>query len=508
MDININISKTHVFAETFLKKRRGVKLSSGTLVFHFSASSLLVLFADGPDDEPRVKSYLRLDTHATQPGPDRTKALADYVSSLGLRSPRVIAVASEGVTLRQLEMPAMPDADLKQAAAWELKKKFFLNPEDQLVGILGIYDFDGPEGPEKLINVFHVEKKPSLARLSILSSLNLQIHAFWPGPAALSRLAAAQAGKEEAAADLLVVDITGSTLRISAVQKGVTMLSRVASTGVAGQTLPENAYDRVAGEIERSIEFYETQKFARPVSHVVLVGTGYDAEALSAFLTPKIPQKISTIDGSRYVSDDLSEEQKTLLVAQPGLFAEALGAMAVHEEALNLIPDEIHTHNRRYQIDRSMRKMFLAVVSAFAFWIVWLFVQAQIISAQVGYVEKEWMSIETGKSAFTEVISVEKHRRTAMKGAIDLPGLLKELSRLTPSPIMLQSVGFSREDGTFQLSGVSQDSGNENVRLITQYVNNLSASPFFTSVTLGQTMEEEGDGRTKFQIDAVVKAAL
>lgn len=505
MDININISKTHVFADTFFRKKKAVKNpSAGTLVFHFSSSGLLVLLTEGGSDIPRAKNFLRLDTDASKPDPERAKALSDYLASLGLRSaPRVIVVSSEGVVFRQLTMPAMPDSDLKPAVAWELKKKYFLNPDEQLVGILGVYDSDSEEGPLKLVNVFHTEKKAALDRLSIVSALGYQIQAFWPGPAALSRLAASQAGKEES--DLLIVDMAGPSIRITAVQKGVTMLSRVIQSGVPGPHLPDTVFPKVAEEIGRSIEFYEMQKFARPVAHIFVVGTGFNAETLCAFLSSKFSQRVTPIDGARYLSEGLSDEQRAALTSQPGQFAEAFGALAVREETLNLLPDEIHAHNRRRQIDQSMRKVLLVTATVLGFWVAWVGVQAQILSAQLGFADKEWQEIQTGKSAFTDIMNREKQRQAAAKGAIDMPALLKELSRLTPSPIVLDAMTFSRDNGAFQLSGFVQDLGGEHVKIVTQYVTNLNASPFFKSVTLGQTMEDAGEGRVRFQVDAVPK---
>lgn len=506
MDININISKTHVFADAFLRKKKASQKTStaGTLVFHFSSSGVLAILSDGSGDQPRVKSFLKLETDTLQPDPDRLKGLADYISSLNLRSsPRVLVTSSEGVTFRQLTMPAMPDSDMKPAVAWELKKKYFVNPEEQLVGVLGVYDSDSEDGPQKLVNVFHCEKKPALDRLTIISSLGLAIHAFWPGQSSLSRLAAAQSGREDS--DVFIADIAGPTMRISAIQKGMTMLSRVIQTGAGGMQMPDTIFPKIGEEIAKSLEFYEMQKFSRPVSRLFLVGSGYDAEALAAFLTPKVAMKVSPIDGARYLSDGLNDEQRALMTAQPGQFAEALGALAVREETLNLLPDEIHAHNRRKQIDASMRKVFLVIATVLAFWVGWVGVQGQIVSSQVGYADTEWKEMETGKSAFTEVMKQEKQRQTATKGAIDVPALLKELSRLTPSPIVLDSLQFSRDKSTFRISGFVLDMGGEHVKIVSQYVNNLTASPFFTSVTLGQTMEDAGEGKVRFQVDAVPK---
>lgn len=501
MDININISKTHVFAETFFKKRpkSAGAPASGSLIFHFSASGVLAILADGPAEKPKVKNFLRLDVPAAHASRENAKVLSDYLSSLGIREPSwVTAVASDGLSFRQLTMPSMPEADLKQAVGWELKKKFFVNPEEQVIGVSVGQEIEGEEGPEKRVSVFHADKKAVLARLALLQMARLPLHAIWPGFATLSCMAGSGAPEDR---DLMVVDI-GPSVRIGAVQNGAAMLMR---TVAATASWTDLEVDRLAEEVRKSMEFYETQKAARPIAHVWLTGSGCNLEAIAGQLQKRLSLEVRAASGSPFLSDALTEEQKSVVLSQPSLFAEALGALSMRTEALNLLPEEVRALNRRRQIDKLMRKVILGLAAVLVFWVGWVGVQAQIVAAQNASAQKEWNEIQTGKSAFMQILALEKARRAAMKGAVDLPAMMKELSRLTPSPIVVHSMRFSRDEGAFSLSATA-NAGQENVKLIRRYVDNLTASPFFSSVTLGQTMEEEGEGRVRFQVDGRVRA--
>ena len=69
----------------------------------------------------------------------------------------------------------------------------------------------------------------------------------------------------------------------------------------------------------------------------------------------------------------------------------------------------------------------------------------------------------------------------------------------------MQEVRFARVDGLLVLTGESVETGKENLRLTTKFVNALNGSSFFKSVTVAGTTQETKEQKFRFEIHCVLK---
>ena len=103
--------------------------------------------------------------------------------------PEVKVTWEEGIVFRQVVLPDMPDADLKKALQWELREKYFLNEDENLIGSECAMSLAHPDGAtEKFFSVFYCDKKAATEKIGLVTALGLQVSALVPGQAALAQV--------------------------------------------------------------------------------------------------------------------------------------------------------------------------------------------------------------------------------------------------------------------------------------------------------------------------------
>lgn len=477
---------------------------SELIIIDWMAKGAVILHIDASSSSPKIKRLQHLEFDALLTESEKKNAFLQFLSIPGRKGlPRAIVTWSDGMTFRQLSIPEMPEEDLLKAFTWDLKKKYFFDLEDNLFGYKSAMNVEGAEGPEKLYDIFYCEKNTALARLNFVMSLGLDIIALVPSSVAL----AAYAAKYEPVPDkdILLCELQDGTARIFAAHAGMIMLSRSVSIGSADAPFTDDMLSRAAEEIQKTLDFYEGQKFSRPIAKVLFAGDGCSVGRLLDFMTPKMSVPIAVPDLNDLLSGNLDETDKQLAGSRPGLFAAAAGAAFTSDDTLNLVPDDIKTKNRKR---KSQRWLNLGLI-AFGFFLMLILgvtaLNVQWMKGQLAALKGQYEEINARKENLQQMLAKSRIRRAARKGDIPVRALLKDLSLRTPSLVVLREVQYSRQDGTLTLVGEVDDKQRESMKVVTQFTASLGESVFLQSPEVTNTVHDEENKVFRFDIRCAVK---
>jgi len=467
------------------------------------ADSLLFLHLD-VSGSPRIKRFARLKFDATMTDTDRRSAYAQFLKPVSQKNnPKTILTWSEGMTFRQIKLPAMPQEDLLKALDWELKKKFYFNGEENLLGYSEVMDVEGDEGPERLYNVFYCENKTALPRLDLAFSLGLQVQALTPGPVALVGFVSAV--EKVTDKDILVCELRDNAARIVAARGMNVMLVRNITLTIPDGVWTDDVLGRVAEEVRKTVDFYEGQKHSRPLGKVFFVGERCESARILDFMTPKIGIPVVAPPLENFLSGALDPADKESVLSQQGLFASSLGASLVPEDSPNLVPADVKVKNRQGRVNRLLNfgligfgLLLLLIISATA-------VQLKWTGAHLKTMRVEFEKLNENKKVLESVLKRSRVRRSALKGSVPLYALLKDLSLRTPGVIVLRQMQYSRQDSTLVLLGDIPEVKKDSAKTVQQFATSLAESLFFSSATVISSQEDESTRRFKFEIDTSVK---
>ena len=477
------------------------------LVAHFVQSGAMMLHLDLTGVKPRVLQFSFIKSDPSMTEQEKKNGFLDFLSHLKTKKfPPVALTWPEGMTFRQLEMSSMPPEDLVKAIEWDLKKKYYFNPEENSLGFSEVMDIETAEGPEKLFNIFYCEKNATFTRLSFMQELGLEIRSVIPSQAALSSFVwEAEPSPEN---DILVCERDGTFVRILVSRASRSMLVRQVTLIPQESNVTDEILKKIADEIKKTVDFYESQKYSRPIAKAVLMGAWEDEERVRAFLGQQMEIKVERLDMGSYFSETLGLEDKEFMKNNGGFFAASLGAVLLKDESMNLVPTDIKSKNRERRLQRWVNLALLGVGSLLFLVVIGISMGAQLIKKQMQVLEKEHGEISQKKKIFEDILGLEQVRRTIFRGEVYSPSLLKELSYRTPAIITLNEMQYIRQEGTCILRGEIPDSARENVKSVTQYAANLNESPFFMSVSVANTNHDEEKKVLQFELNCVVRGLL
>ena len=467
------------------------------------ADALLFLHLD-VSSSPRIKRFVRLKFDASMTDTDRRSAYAQFLKpSAQKKNLKTVLSWSDGMTFRQVVLPQMPQEDLSKALDWELKKKFYFNGEENLLGYTEVMDVEGEEGPEKLHTVFYCENKIALPRLDLAFSLGLQVQAIVPGPVALVYFASAI--EKVSDKDILVCEMRDNMARIVAARGSDVMLVRNVALTVPDGIWTDDVLGRVADEIRKTVDFYEGQKYSRPLGKLFFVGERCESSRVLDFMTSKIGIPVVVPSLENFLSGALDPTDKEVALSQPGLFHSSLGASLTPEDSLNLVPSDVKVKNRLGKLNRVLNLSLFA----FSFFLLALLgitmLNLNWKKSQIVVLEKQFSRLNENKKVLEEILTRSRLRRTTLKGDVPMYALLKEFSLQTPSAIVIRQLQYNRADMTLVIVGEVPDDKRESSKSVTQFTTNLAESIFFSRVSLTSSNQDDERKALAFRIDAVTK---
>ncbi|MBA1147174.1 pilus assembly protein PilM [Ectothiorhodospiraceae bacterium WFHF3C12] len=229
--------------------------------------------------------------YLAQDGRDDTQQLGEQLRALtgsldigGRRA--VMALPHTAYQLLQIEAPDVDPAELRAAVRWRIKDLIDYHVEDAVVDVIDVPQPEGRSGGHSMY-ALAARRNDVRAYADAAEGAGLDVEAVDVAEMALRNIAelAPEQGGGLAVAALAA---RGGLIVIS---RGETLyLARHLEYGAEGLTSEPEVYgDSLALEMQRSLDYYESQLSAAPASRVLLAPFGSDRSAVLDMLQEQLP---------------------------------------------------------------------------------------------------------------------------------------------------------------------------------------------------------------------------
>lgn len=255
-----------------------------------------------------------VDGEIVEPG-DVANALRSLWKDAGFEGKSVrVGIAPSRAIVRTIEMPDIPDNELRQVVGYELSDHVPLEPSETTFGIVPLDKIDTSNGVRRRVLLAAAPLSAVNPMVETIKMAGLKVEAVDVGPLALSRafrpaLMMRADGTQGPSVDA-IVSIGGETLLATIAEGGAMLFSRKAISQAGSQltsriqdqmsitaelaeitkrrvvtnesrhlvasvnTMTMSVIEEIALEIQESIDYYVSQLNSRPVDRVLLTGGG------------------------------------------------------------------------------------------------------------------------------------------------------------------------------------------------------------------------------------------
>lgn len=281
-----------------------------------SASALHVVAIDISGDTPSLHSST---SHALEKGMAIGEQLSKRLASFDkLHCHVAIAIEQDAYQLVQTDKPDVPDEDIRTALPWTISE---MVPFDASNMVLDYIDYPAASrGGKKKVNVFVAERAPMADIVAALTKLKAKVltHIHVKEVLATSMM------PDDEYARLLIIQEPGSEPFLLIVRSQVIWLARRLRGFVdkmQGQTDMTRFSDALGLEIQRSMDFYESQLKQPPLKEV-LFKTQFDCAPVIEQLKPFQPAAMAPFKTDLLFSDVVHSDNHFALASALDLLGE------------------------------------------------------------------------------------------------------------------------------------------------------------------------------------------
>lgn len=261
---------------------------------------------------------------------DAAKVLAEKVHTLGLEQVRCnFVLAPNDYSLLLVEAPSVEKAELAAAAKWKIKDMID-KPLDQLAVTVFPVPADAYRNQRDMLYVVAADRKKIQQVVDMVIGAGLQLGSIDIPELAMRNLTVLCT---DDTSGLAVMDLRhdGSLLNLS--KNGSIYLTRHLSSQVADEVLSGNEWDtvkdRLVLEIQRSLDYYESQMGQSHITRVLVAPRKQDSDALLAELNQAMSVKVEIMN----LQDKLTSDVELSMSLQQGCLMAIGGALRVEQAA-------------------------------------------------------------------------------------------------------------------------------------------------------------------------------
>lgn len=259
---------------------------------------------------------------ALEPGAQPREVLTALVDSLELGGLDCNFVLSpRDYNLYLIEAPAVEAAELRSAVRWKIKDLLDMPVEDAVIDIFPVPE-DAFQGRSKMLYAVAAQKSRIEFVIDLVSRSGLNLNVIDVPEMALLNVSSEFLEDRNG---LAFMDLrqAGSTMNLS--RGGQLYLTRKINTSLGADVMNsmdwEMQRDRLVLEIQRSLDYYESQMGMDPISQIMLAPRATDSAQMVASLSEVMSVQVDVLDFAN--SLELAEG---LDAAQQHLCAVVLGA--------------------------------------------------------------------------------------------------------------------------------------------------------------------------------------
>lgn len=273
---------------------------------------------------PVVSHLSILEKNANDPQVgDLVRQAVDLYKLKGLQA--AVCVEDPQFKIRKIELPKMPDADLKEAIRWKMRDVVEGSVDDYIIRWSGLAE--GPDVDNKKITVvgYAVPKSVVDKTMTLLQKAGLKPHHIEPGVVSLGvTLEACTPSTEEWHAG---IDLGVSKTNLVILGHGRFYFSRP----LAGinrklqESTPEHFNQKLAAEIQNSLDTFAVTFRIEKIARLFLAGWGAGLPDLAGYLDTNLGITTEVLNPFRDV--EVPPEMEKAMAGKPYLFSQAM-AMA------------------------------------------------------------------------------------------------------------------------------------------------------------------------------------
>lgn len=234
-----------------------------------------------------------------------------------------VSLSHEFYNLLLVDAPNVPDAELREAVKWRVKDLIAQPIEKMVVDVFRL-PADAYRGRMNMLYAALIEKATVTALVTACEREHLTLEGIGIAELALAAVTRQLSGVENLS--LALLHMTGDTGSINLIENGYLYLTRTlemsAGGGYSGNVdFQPDPTDNLALDIQRSLDYYESQLGKSGVNRLYLVTESQQQQQWCESLSQRLP-----IRAHLFPMADLLGMDQTLDPQQQGLLVPALGA--------------------------------------------------------------------------------------------------------------------------------------------------------------------------------------
>ena len=244
---------------------------------------------------------------------DVAPALAKLVKDLKLEGTQCSVVLNpKDYSLQLIEAPNVEPDELRSAVRWKIKDLLDMKLEDAAIDVFRVPE-DAYRGKEMVYVVASIKSKIK-SIVDVVTESGLELAVIDIPELVMKNISSAFIDDENGVA-LMDLRYTGSTMNIS---KADSMyLTRRINTQLDPNVMQsadlEMLKDRLVLEIQRSLDYYESQMGKSPINKIILMPRQHDSEAMASSLNQLLTASVSVLDLAAFLDSEeilTTEEQQ------------------------------------------------------------------------------------------------------------------------------------------------------------------------------------------------------
>lgn len=270
------------------------KGKDGLVGIYFSADSVTLAHIVSPDSDPELKLCEEFKAETLE---DKAKVLEKQVNKLGLEDTKASFILSPtDYKLFLVESPQVEPEEMTGAVKWKIKDLISQPVDEMAITIFPVPD-DAYRGQSDMVYAVAAKKSKIHEIIDLVNNSGLVLKTIDIPELVMKNLTAVSADDSNG---LAILDLrgTGSILNLS--KKGAIYLTRHLNTRMDAEVMRsgdwESILEKLVLEIQRSLDYYESQMGQSPIAKILVAPRESDSAALALQLNDAMAVSVGTLD--------------------------------------------------------------------------------------------------------------------------------------------------------------------------------------------------------------------
>ena len=274
----------------FLKKK---PKSTGRVGLMMQSDRLMLAHMETQGGAPFLRGLEQVDLSSSK---DTAAALAKLVKDFDLEGTQCSVVLNpKDYSLQLVESPNVEPDELRSAVRWKIKDMLDMKLDDAAIDVFQVPE-DAYRGKE-MVYVVATMKSKVKSIVDLVTESGLQLAVIDIPELVMKNISSAFIDDENGVA-LMDLRLTGSTMNITRADS--LYLTRRINTQLDPNVMQapdwEMLKDRLVLEIQRSLDYYESQMGKSPINKIILTQRQHDSAAMAASLNELLAADVSVLD--------------------------------------------------------------------------------------------------------------------------------------------------------------------------------------------------------------------